>query len=312
MADAKVESTSIDLENNGYTFHATGQVCVFDGYLKVYKDYEDTEDTVLPDFANYMSSVIVSDKVSKTQHFTEPKPRFTEAKLIAELEKLGIGRPSTYATIIKILKDRKYVEIKDKKFYPTETGINVTDKLQEFFSGIINVDYTANMEKELDEVAEGEMKWDTVVDKFYKDFEPLLNKAFKEMEKVAPKETGETCPLCGNSLVIRKGKYGEFTACSNYPECKYIKREEKEKPKETGEICPNCGSMLVIRKGKRGEFTACSNYPKCKYIKQEEPKELDETCPECGNKLVERVGRYGKFISCSNYPECKYIKKNKK
>ena len=259
-----------------------------------------------------MSSVIVSDKVSKIQHFTEPKPRFTEAKLIAELEKLGIGRPSTYATIIKILKDREYVELKDKKFYPTETGINVTDKLQEFFSGIINVDYTANMEKELDEVAEGKMKWDTVVDEFYKDFEPLLNKAFKEMEKVGPKETGETCPLCGNALVKRKGKYGEFIACSNYPECKYIKHEEKEKPKETGEACPNCGSMLVIRKGKRGEFTACSNYPKCKYIKQDELKELEETCPECGNNLVERVGRYGKFISCSNYPKCKYIKKNKK
>ena len=312
MVDAKVESTSVDLENNDYIFHATGQVYVFDGYLKVYKDYEDIEDIVLPDFANYMSSVIVSDKVSKIQHFTEPKPRFTEAKLIAELEKLGIGRPSTYATIIKILKDREYVELKDKKFYPTETGINVTDKLQEFFSGIINVDYTANMEKELDEVAEGKMKWDTVVDEFYKDFEPLLNKAFKEMEKVGPKETGETCPLCGNALVKRKGKYGEFIACSNYPECKYIKHEEKEKPKETGETCPNCGSMLVIRKGKRGEFTACSNYPKCKYIKQDELKELEETCPECGNNLVERVGRYGKFISCSNYPKCKYIKKNKK
>lgn len=133
MADAKVEATSVDLDNNDYTFHATGQVYVFDGYLKVYKDYEDTEDTVLPDFANYMSSVIVSDKVEKIQHFTEPKSRYTEAKLIAELEKLGIGRPSTYAKIISVLKERKYVEIKDKKFYPTEIGVNVTDKLQEFF-----------------------------------------------------------------------------------------------------------------------------------------------------------------------------------
>ena len=312
MADAKVEATSVDLDNNDYTFHATGQVYVFDGYLKVYKDYEDTEDTVLPDFANYMSSVIVSDKVEKIQHFTEPKSRYTEAKLIAELEKLGIGRPSTYAKIISVLKERKYVEIKDKKFYPTEVGVNVTDKLQEFFSGIINVDYTANMENELDLVADGKLEWDTVVDKFYKDFEPLVDKAFKEMEKASPKETGETCPECGSPLVIRKGKYGEFVACSNYPDCNYIKREEKEKPTETGEACPKCGSAMVIRKGKHGNFTACSNYPKCKYIKQEEPKELDETCPECGNKLTERVGRYGKFIACSNYPTCKYIKKTKK
>ena len=311
MADAKVEATSVDLENNDYIFRANGSVLVFDGYLKVYKDFEDSEDTILPDFANYKSKVIVASKVDKIQHFTEPKSRYTEAKLIAELEKLGIGRPSTYAKIISVLEERKYVSLKDKKFYPTEIGIVVTDKLQEFFSSIINVNYTANMETELDEIADGKLVWYTVLDKFYKDFEPLLQKAFKEMEKEAPEETGETCPECGSPLVIRKGKFGKFTACSNYPECKYIKKEEKEEPVETGETCPECGSKMVVRKGKYGEFTACSNYPKCKYIKQEEPKELDETCPNCGNKLVERKGRYGKFIACSNYPKCKYIKKNK-
>lgn len=311
MADAKVEATSVDLENNDYIFRANGSVLVFDGYLKVYKDFEDSEDTILPDFANYKSKVIVASKVDKIQHFTEPKSRYTEAKLIAELEKLGIGRPSTYAKIISVLEERKYVSLKDKKFYPTEIGIVVTDKLQEFFSSIINVNYTANMETELDEIADGKLVWYTVLDKFYKDFEPLLQKAFKEMEKEAPEETGETCPECGSPLVIRKGKFGKFTACSNYPECKYIKKEEKEEPIETGETCPKCGNKMVARKGRYGEFTACSNYPKCKYIKQEEPKELDETCPECGNKLVERKGRYGKFIACSNYPKCKYIKKNK-
>ena len=311
MADAKVEATSVDLENNDYIFKANGQVLVFDGYLKVYKNFEDTEDTTLPDIANYKSKVLIASKVNKIQHFTEPKPRYTEAKLIAELEKLGIGRPSTYATIIKILTSRDYCELKDKKFYPTEVGVVVTDKLQEFFSSIINVHYTANMETELDEIADGKIEEYDVLDNLYKELEPLVQKAFKEMEKEAPEETGETCPNCGNPLVIRKGKFGKFTACSNYPECKYIKKEEKEEPVETGEECPECGSKMVLRKGKYGEFTACSNYPKCKYIKPEEPKELDETCPDCGNKLVERRGRYGKFIACSNYPKCKYVRKNK-
>ena len=146
MADAKVEATSVDLENNDYIFRANGSILVFDGYLKVYKDFEDSEDIILPDFANYKSKVIVASKVDKIQHFTEPKSRYTEAKLIAELEKLGIGRPSTYAKIISVLEERKYVSLKDKKFYPTEIGIIVTDKLQEFFSSIINVNYTANME----------------------------------------------------------------------------------------------------------------------------------------------------------------------
>ncbi len=312
MADAKVEATSVDLENHEYMFRVNGQICVFDGYLKVYKDFEDSEDVILPDFKNYKSKVIVCSDIKKIQHFTEPKPRFTEAKLIAEMEKLGIGRPSTYAKIISVLKERKYVTIKDKKFYPTETGTKVTDKLQEFFSSIINVNYTANMEEELDEVALGKMVWYEIIDKFYKDFEPLLNTAFKEMEKDSPVETGEMCPNCNSPLVIRKGKFGEFTACSNYPECKYIQKEEKEEPRETGEMCPKCNSPLVIRKGKFGEFTACSNYPKCKYIKEEEPALLDEECPECGNKLSIRHGRYGKFTACSNYPKCKYIKKKDK
>ncbi len=285
MADAKVNATSVDLENKGYIFRATGQVYVFDGYLKVYGEYEEVEDAVLPDFANYKSKVIVSNKIEKHQHFTEPKPRYTEAKLIAEMEKLGIGRPSTYAKIISVLKERKYVTIKDKKFYPTAVGINVTDKLQEFFSNIINVDYTANMESELDEVAEGSIVWYEILDKFYKDFEPLLNVAFKEMEKDAPEETGESCPECGKPLVIRHGKFGKFTACSAYPECKYIKKEEKK----IVEICdcPKCGHKIIEKKTKKGKvFYGCNNYPKCNYALWDKP--TGEICKNCGGLIVEK------------------------
>ena len=287
MADAKVEATSVDLENQGYIFRANGSIVVFDGYLKVYKDYEEAEDVILPNFANYKSKVIVASKVYKLQHFTEPKPRFTEAKLIAELEKLGIGRPSTYAKIISVLKERKYVHIKDKKFYPTETGITVTDKLQEFFSSIINVNYTANMEKELDDIADNKLVWYEVLDKFYKDFDPLLKTAFKDMEKDAPEETGEMCPECGNPLVVRKGKYGSFVACSNYPECKYIKKEEKT----INEICdcPKCGHKIVEKKTKKGKvFYGCNNYPKCTYALWDKP--TGEVCSKCGGLIVEKSG----------------------
>ena len=284
MADAKVETSSVDLENKGYIFKVNGQVIVFDGYLKVYKEFENSEDVIIPDFANYKSKVIVCDKVDKIQHFTEPKPRFTEAKLIAELEKLGIGRPSTYAKIIDVLKLRKYVEIKEKKFYPTDVGINVTDKLQEFFSSIINVDYTANMETELDMIAEGKAVWYEVLDKFYKDFEPILNNAFSNMEKDAPVETGELCPLCNSKLVIRNGKYGKFVACSAYPDCKYIKKEEKK----VVEICdcPKCGHKIVEKKTKKGKiFYGCNNYPKCTYALWDKP--TGELCPKCNGLLVE-------------------------
>ena len=294
MADAKVEATSVDLENKGYIFRANGQICVFDGYLKVYKDYEENEDVILPNFKDYKSKVIVCNSVEKIQHFTEPKPRFTEAKLIAELEHLGIGRPSTYAKIISVLKEREYVSIKDKKFYPTEVGINVTDKLQEFFSSIINVNYTANMESELDEIADNKLVWYEVLDKFYKDFEPLLNTAFKEMEKDKPEETGETCPECGSILVVRKGKYGSFVACSNYPNCKYVKKEEKE----INEICdcPKCGHKIIEKKTKKGKiFYGCNNFPKCKYALWDKP--TGDICKTCGGLIVEKKDK----IYC---PEC--------
>ncbi len=297
MKDAKTLATTVILENNGYTFKATGSVLKFDGYLKVYSEYEDSEDVVLPDFKNYKSDVVTADKIDKIQHFTKPAPRYTESSLIKEMESLGIGRPSTYATIVGTIKDRGYVILKDKKFEPTEIGEETTDKLQEYFSGIVNVEYTANMEQDLDEIAEAKKDNIEVLHEFYDEFEPLVEKAFKEMEKKAPETTGETCPECGGDLVIRKGKYGEFVACSNYPTCKYIKKEKKE----VIEVCkcPKCDKgMIVERKTKKGKiFYGCNNYPKCNYALWYKP--TGEICPKCGELIVDKNGE-NICLNCDN------------
>ena len=293
MSDAKVSQTTIVLNNNDYKFKVTGQILIFDGYLKVYKDYESSEDKILPEIKE--KEVLKTTNVEKEQHFTKPPARYTEAKLIKELEELGIGRPSTYATIIDTIKQRNYVELVEKKFKPTEIGIETTDKLQEFFSDLINVEYTRNMEEELDEVADGKLIWNNVLEEFYKLFEPRVKNAFDEMEKKAPVETGENCPECGNPLVIRKGRYGEFIACSNYPECKYIKKEQKE-IKEIME-CPNCNGKIIEKTTRKGKlFYGCSNYPKCKFASWDKP--IEEKCPECGKTLVEKKDKI-KCIECS-------------
>ena len=289
MADAKFNSTTVLLDNNDYGFKATGSVLTFDGYLKVYGDYEDQEDTILPDFKNYKSGIILSDTITKTQHFTKPPARFTESSLIKELESLGIGRPSTYATIISTIKDRGYVTLEDKKFVPTEVGFETTDKLQEFFSSIVNVKYTANMEKDLDEIAEGNEDYKKMLKEFYDNFAPLVDNAFKNMEKKKPEETGEKCPECGSPLVIRKGKYGEFIACSNYPTCKYIKKENKQTEKEIICKCPKCEGNIIVRKTKKGkEFYGCDNFPKCKYASWYKP--TGDKCPKCNDLLVIKNG----------------------
>ncbi len=289
MADAKFNSTTVLLDNNDYGFKATGSVLTFDGYLKVYGDYEDQEDTILPDFKNYKAGIILSDTITKTQHFTKPPARFTESSLIKELESLGIGRPSTYATIISTIKDRGYVTLEDKKFVPTEVGFETTDKLQEFFSSIVNVKYTANMEKDLDEIAEGNEDYKKMLKEFYDNFAPLVDNAFKNMEKKKPEETGEKCPECGSPLVIRKGKYGEFIACSNYPTCKYIKKENKQTEKEIICKCPKCEGNIIVRKTKKGkEFYGCDNFPKCKYASWYKP--TGDKCPKCNDLLVIKNG----------------------
>ena len=296
MADAKVNSTTIILRNNDYDFKATGQVLIYDGYLKVYKEFESSEDKILPSLKE--NDVLNANSIEKEQHFTQPPARYTEAKLIKEMEDLGIGRPSTYATVIDTIKEREYVKLVEKKFVPTEMGIETTDKLQEFFSGIINVEYTANMEKDLDDIADEKEDNIKVLHEFYDSFEPLVKKAFGEMEKKPAEQTGETCPDCGSPLVIRKGKFGEFTACSNYPTCKYIKKENKE-IKEIVK-CPECGGTIIEKTSKRGKvFYGCNNYPKCKVATWDMP--TGEKCPECGKLLVEKNGK----IKCS---ECDFEK----
>lgn len=298
MIDAKALTTTIILNNNNYQFKTTGSIITFDGYLKVYKDYEATEEKILPDLENYNTNIVIANEIVDEQHFTKPKPRYTEAKLIKELEELGIGRPSTYVKIIDTLKERGYVLLEDKKFKPTEIGILTTHKLQEFFSNIINVEYTAKMEDDLDKIAEGKEVWNEMLDSFYKEFEPLVKTAFSEMEKKEPEKTGESCPLCNSPLVIRKGKYGDFTACSNYPECKYIKKEEKK----IIEICdcPNCDGKIVERKTKRGKiFYGCNNFPKCNTAFWDKP--INERCPKCNSILLEKKDK----IVCSS---CEYEK----
>lgn len=296
MADAKVLATTILLENNDYLFKATGQIGVFDGYLKVYGKYVDNDDVKLPSLDGV--TTLNSNDIVKEQHFTKPPARFTESSLIKELESLGIGRPSTYAKILETIKERSYVKLEEKKFVPTEIGIETTDKLQEFFASIINVDYTANMENDLDLIADDKEDNIKVLRVFYNDFEPLVKKAFDEMEKKAPELTGEACPNCGSDLVIRSSRYGKFTACSNYPTCKYIKQEERE----IKEICDcPCGNGKIVEKhSKRGKvFYGCNNYPKCKNAYWDMP--TGEICPNCSSLLVQK----GKTIKCSS---CDYVK----
>lgn len=297
MSDAKTLATTAVLDNNGYEFKVTGSILTFDGYLKVYKEFSKTDDVILPDFDKF-NGVVSTKDIETEQKFTKPVSRYTEATLIQEMEELGIGRPSTYAKTMETLKMRDYVKIEDKKFVPTEIGIETTDKLQEYFSNIINVEYTANMETDLDLIAEENKDNIKILKDFYNEFEPLVESAFTKMEKASPKETGETCPNCGSALVVRKGKFGEFVACSNYPECKYIKKEEKVKTVICK--CPKCDGDIVEKKTRRGKiFYGCDKYPKCDVALWDKP--TGDTCPECGSLLVEKKDE----IKCSN---CNYEK----
>ena len=291
MSDATVNQTTIIFDNNDYKFKTTGSILIFDGYLKVYKDYESSDDKILPEIGD--NEVAITNNVECSQHFTKPPSRYTEAKLIKEMEELGIGRPSTYATIIDTIKSRDYVTLEEKKFKPTVMGIETTDKLQEFFSDLINTDYTRDMENDLDHIAEGELSNVKVLNDFWQLFEPRVEDAFTDMQKKAPEETGEICPECGSPLVVRNGKFGEFVACSNYPTCKYIKKDEVQ----IVEICdcPNCDGKIIEKKSRRGKvFYGCSNYPKCKTAYWDKP--ISEKCPKCSEMLVEKNGK----VKCSS------------
>ena len=289
MSDLKTNNKTIILDNNDYKFKATGQVITFDGYQKVYSMYEDSEEVIIKDLK---TDTLISDLIEKIKHLTKPKPRYTEAKLIKEMEEDGIGRPSTYAMIIDNIKERGYVKVEDKKFVPTEIGFEVTDKLQECFNHIINIEYTAKMEEDLDKISLGKIVWYNVLDDFYKKFEPAVKEAFLKLPKKEAEKTGEICPLCNSELVIRKGKYGAFTACSNYPACKYVKKEEKQ----VVEICdcPKCGGKIIEKPTRKGKvFYGCNNYPKCKEAYWNKP--TGEICSTCNNLKTESKNG---IISC--------------
>jgi DNA topoisomerase-1 len=338
MNPAVYDQTTVDISAKDYTFRASGRVMKFDGFLAVYEEStdedakplepDDEQDITLPALKQGEKLKLID--ITPKQHFTEPPPRFTEASLVKTLEEKGIGRPSTYATILTTIQDREYVTKDQGKFRPTELGTVVTEMLVKHFEEIFDIQYTARMEEELDEVEEGKMTWVQALDEFYKKFEKDLKKASKNMENLKKQEipTDEKCEKCGSPMVIKWGQFGRFMACSGYPECKNTKEiTTDEAPKEGGEAsaenaepepCENCGKPMALKRGRFGQFLACTGYPECKTTRKiaagtKTPKKpdqiLDEVCPQCGQaKMVLKEGRFGEFISCSNYPKCKYIK----
>jgi len=276
MAEAKYDAVTAKLANGPYEFTATGRHLLFDGYQKAYGEYESSgEDVDLPPLK--AEEKLEATDIAAKQHFTEPPLRYSEARLIKAMEDYGIGRPSTYATIIDTIQARGYVKLtrpsdgsKNKVFIPTEQGTLTNDKLEEFFPSIINVKYTAGMESELDQIAEGRSDRIATLHTFYDQFMPLVDQAYQKMEKKQPEKTGEKCPECGGDLVIRTSRFGKFISCSNYPKCKFTKRMPGDEPVDTGEICPECGGHLIRRKNRYGQFfIGCSNYPKCKFVKDD-------------------------------------------
>ncbi|MBU0996887.1 MAG: type I DNA topoisomerase [Firmicutes bacterium] len=290
------EITTVLIENNLSLFKVSASKPVFDGYLKLYGSFEvkeeeeEDEKTSLPPLKE--NQILMAETVNKKQMFTMPPSRYSEAKLIKEMEDLGIGRPSTYAQTIQLLKTRKYVAYTEKKFHPTEQGIMTIHKLDEFFNEFISSNYSKDMENVLDEVAAGSLQGETILQEFYDYFIPLYEHATKHMEKEQPKQTGEVCPKCGSTMVHRHGKFGDFEACSNFPKCKYIKPSENApaKPVDTGVLCPVCqkGTLIerIAKKGKNAgsKFYGCSNYPSCKHISPLKP--TGRKCPVCGKDLV--------------------------
>jgi DNA topoisomerase-1 len=307
MADAVYSVTSVEISGSDYKFSASAIKQKFDGFEKVYG--ERVMEKVLPILKK--GEEVFLKEVNPEQHFTQPPPRYTEGTLVKKLESNGIGRPSTYATIVSTLFERGYVRRIEGRLHPTELGFLVTDILIPRFSDVFEVNFTKEMEEELDLIEAGEKDWRAVVRKFYEPFRDDLEKAEKELPQIKnnmQEVLTEVCPKCGKPLLARWGRYGKFIACSDYPNCKFIK---KEAPKLLAEKCPECNKPLVERTSKYGKFIACSDYPNCRYIKKEQPKELEQVCPVCGKPLLERFGRYGKFIACSDYPNCKYTVKRR-
>jgi DNA topoisomerase I len=338
---AVFDQTTVDIDakqgSENYWFRVTGSVQKFDGFLKVYVESTEGKDEEDEELKHKLPALEAGQKLTlkalkPEQHFTEPPPRYNEASLVKELEERGIGRPSTYATILSTIQERQYVTKLGGKFAPTEIGLVVTDLLVENFRDIFDVAYTARLEEELDEVEDGKEKWTDALAEFYKRFSKDLKYAEKHMENIKrmEKPTDEKCERCGSPLVIKWGKHGSFYACSSYdkenPEsCTFTKENPINLPdldsadmQETAqeEYCENCGRVMVLKRGRFGQFMACTGYPDCKTTRRLDQGKrvpdipLDEKCPNCGRNLMIRHGRYGEFTACSGYPDCKYVKQN--
>jgi len=306
LVDARCPAEKPECGKGNYLFQANSVKRLFPGFERVYG--EPDKEKALPELS--AGELVSLEKVKPEQHFTQPPPRYSEAALIKKLEVNGIGRPSTYATIVSTLDDRDYIRRKEGKLFPTELGLKVNDLLIPRFGNVFEVGFTREMEKELDQVEVGKQEWQAVVRRFYEPFREDLTRAEKEFE--------EFCPKCSKILVLKRGKFGSFLACSGYPECDHVKKEEL---KMSDEKCPDCGKPLVEREGRFGKFLGCSGYPECKHIKRgagpgpgsgEPPKPVDGKCPDCGKPLVEKQGRYGAFVGCSGYPQCRYIQKKER
>jgi DNA topoisomerase-1 len=323
ISSAVLDTTAIDFELGNTVFRANGVMVNFDGFMKVYQEtFEDSvvsedEEARLPELVE--GEMVPVDSLDITAHQTEPKPRYTEASLVKALEELGIGRPSTYASIIATLKKREYVVMDKKRFVPTEIGAIVSLFLTNHLTKYVDLQFTANLEDTLDNIAIGKSAKLPTLHQFWDELHALVTEKqnISKMELTSEK-LDENCPECGKPLISRFGKYGRFIGCSGYPECNYMRKVDKDgnsevvaPPEEVeGRVCPKDGGKLLIRSGKFGKFISCSNYPKCKHIENMDTLEVENAvgCPECKKgKVIPKKGRFGVFYSCNNYPECKTI-----
>jgi DNA topoisomerase-1 len=349
MMAAIFDQTTIDIAAGRFIFRATGSVLKFDGFLKVYQEGrdekpaedDDEQERRLPPVEK--GEALELKALKPEQHFTEPPPRYTEATLVKALEEKGIGRPSTYAAIMTTILDREYVEKHEGRFHPTALGTTVNDLLVASFNDLFNETYTARMEEELDEIEEGKLKWTEALREFYEKFAKDLKTAEREMKAAKQQAipTDEICENCGSPMVIKFGRFGQFLACSNYPECRTTRevakpatdtngaaaaasanassttQTEQSSESEEAEACELCGKPMALKRGRFGQFLGCTGYPDCRNIRKiarsgavaPAPVTLDEKCPVDGAQLVRRHGRFGEFVSCSNYPKCTYIKR---
>ncbi len=338
MKPALFDQTTIEITAGDYLLRATGSVEKFNGFRAVYEEGKDEKVEMEEDeeLKHRLPAVeqgerLRLEQLAPEQHFTEPPPRYTEATLVKALEEKGIGRPSTYATILSIIQNRDYVQKHQGRFYPTELGMVTSELLVKNFSDIFDVAYTARMEEELDEIEEGKLSWRKALDEFYQKFKKDLRAAEREMDDLKGEgvQTDEKCEKCGRAMVIRLGRNGQFLACTGYPECDGTRNLAPElaaryatgppAPEVAQQTCEKCGKPMTVRRGRFGYFLACTGYPECRNTKKIIVGEgearavtdvpLEEKCPECGNNLVLRHGRYGQFTACSNYPNCKFVKR---